>query len=87
MKPPPFHHFAPATMDQALDMLSQLDNAKLFAGGQLLIPMLNMRYALPNHVMDLIGIAEFSLNAMSCLRCCTTNVKLCVFLLCNTLVI
>ena len=30
-----------------------LDNAKLLAGGQSLMPMLNMRYVLPDHVIDL----------------------------------
>ena len=34
-------------------LLGSLDNAKLLAGGQSLMPMLNMRYVLPDHVIDL----------------------------------
>jgi len=34
-------------------LLARLDNAKLLAGGQSLMPMLNMRYVLPDHVIDL----------------------------------
>ena len=33
--------------------MGRLDNAKLLAGGQSLMPMLNMRYVLPDHVIDL----------------------------------
>ncbi len=34
-------------------LLASLDNAKLLAGGQSLMPMLNMRFVLPDHVIDL----------------------------------
>jgi carbon-monoxide dehydrogenase medium subunit len=34
-------------------LLTSLDNAKLLAGGQSLMPMLNMRFVLPDHVIDL----------------------------------
>jgi carbon-monoxide dehydrogenase medium subunit len=34
-------------------MLASLDNAKLLAGGQSLMPMLNMRYVQPDHIVDL----------------------------------
>src|SRR6185312_12848818 len=34
-------------------LLGTLDNAKLLAGGQSLMPMLNMRFVLPDHVIDL----------------------------------
>jgi carbon-monoxide dehydrogenase medium subunit len=53
MKPPPFSYHDPRTVADAVGLLSSLDNAKLLAGGQSLMPMLNMRYVLPDHVIDL----------------------------------
>ena len=34
-------------------LLGGLDNAKVLAGGQSLMPMMNMRYAMPDHLVDL----------------------------------
>jgi carbon-monoxide dehydrogenase medium subunit len=53
MKPPPFRYYDPRTLADAIGLLGRLDNAKLLAGGQSLMPMLNMRYVLPDHVIDL----------------------------------
>jgi carbon-monoxide dehydrogenase medium subunit len=53
MKPPPFSYHDPRTVEDAVGLLSRLENAKLLAGGQSLMPMLNMRYVLPDHVIDL----------------------------------
>ncbi|HEX9465551.1 MAG TPA: xanthine dehydrogenase family protein subunit M [Alphaproteobacteria bacterium] len=53
MKPPPFSYHNPKTIPEALALLGRLDNAKLLAGGQSLMPMLNMRFVLPDHVIDL----------------------------------
>jgi carbon-monoxide dehydrogenase medium subunit len=53
MKPPPFSYHDPRTVSDAVGLLSSLDNAKLLAGGQSLMPMLNMRFVLPDHVIDL----------------------------------
>jgi aerobic carbon-monoxide dehydrogenase medium subunit len=53
MKPPAFAYHDPRTVDEACALLAELDNAKLLAGGQSLMPMLNMRYVLPDHVVDL----------------------------------
>lgn len=60
MKPPPFRYHDPDTVDEAVALLSALDNAKLLAGGQSLMPMLNMRYVLPDHLIDLNRIAGLS---------------------------
>lgn len=60
MKPPPFHYYDPRSLGDALDLLASLENAKLLAGGQSLMPMLNMRFALPDHVIDLNHVAELS---------------------------
>jgi carbon-monoxide dehydrogenase medium subunit len=53
MKPPPFQYHDPKTIADAVGLLGKLDNAKLLAGGQSLMPMLNMRFVLPDHVIDL----------------------------------
>jgi carbon-monoxide dehydrogenase medium subunit len=60
MKPALFAYHDPRTLPEAIELLS-LENAKLLAGGQSLVPMLNMRFAVPDHVIDLnrvAGLAE-----------------------------
>jgi carbon-monoxide dehydrogenase medium subunit len=61
LKPPPFHYHDPRTVPEAVALLGRLDNARLLAGGQSLMPMLNMRFVLPDHVIDLnrIGALAF----------------------------
>jgi len=53
MKPPRFSYHDPRSIADAVGLLTSLDNAKLLAGGQSLMPMLNMRFVLPDHVIDL----------------------------------
>ena len=53
MKPPPFSYHSPTTVAETVGLLASLENAMLLAGGQSLMPMLNMRYAQPDHVIDL----------------------------------
>jgi carbon-monoxide dehydrogenase medium subunit len=53
MKPPPFSYHDPRTIHDAVALLGRLENAKLLAGGQSLMPMLNMRFVQPDHVIDL----------------------------------
>ncbi|HTP95417.1 MAG TPA: FAD binding domain-containing protein [Burkholderiales bacterium] len=53
MKPAPFTYHAPRTLPDALQLLSTLDNARPLAGGQSLGPMLNMRFVMPDHLVDL----------------------------------
>jgi aerobic carbon-monoxide dehydrogenase medium subunit len=53
MKPPSFSYHDPRTTADVIALLGRLENAKLLAGGQSLIPMLNMRYVLPDHLIDL----------------------------------
>ena len=50
---PAFSYHDPRTTADVVGLLGSLDNAKLLAGGQSLMPMLNMRYVLPDHVIDL----------------------------------
>jgi len=40
----------PGTVAEVVGLLGKLENAKLLAGGQSLMPMLNMRFVLPDHV-------------------------------------
>lgn len=53
MKPPPFDYHRPATLGEALDVLAETGpGGKVLAGGQSLIPLLNMRLAAPAHIVD-----------------------------------
>jgi carbon-monoxide dehydrogenase medium subunit len=59
MKPPRFEYFAPRTLDEALDLAaSHGDRAKVLAGGQSLIPLLNFRLAHPEALIDINRIAD-----------------------------
>ena len=54
MKPAPFDYFDPKTVVEAASLLSQLDGeAKVLAGGQSLMPLLNMRLARPSALVDI----------------------------------
>lgn len=59
MKPPPFEYYQPKTLSEALDLLSQFgETAKPLAGGQSLVPMMNMRLARPPQLVDLNRVSE-----------------------------
>ena len=59
MKPAPFEYHAPTTVDDALAILADLgDDAKVLAGGQSLVPMLNLRLARFDHLVDIGRIDE-----------------------------
>ncbi len=60
MKPPPFSYHAPESIEETVGLLASLENAKLLAGGQSLMPMLNMRYAQPDHLIDLNRVEGLS---------------------------
>ena len=54
MKPPRFAYHAPKTLPEVLETLTGAgDEAVLLAGGQSLLPMLNLRLAAPSDVIDL----------------------------------
>lgn len=58
MKPAPFHYLAPADIEETLEVLrEQGDEAKVLAGGQSLVPMLNFRLARPEVLVDLNQVA------------------------------
>jgi carbon-monoxide dehydrogenase medium subunit len=60
MKPPLFSYHDPRAIGEVVELLARLDNAKLLAGGQSLMPMLNMRFVLPDHVIDLNRVEGLS---------------------------
>jgi CO/xanthine dehydrogenase FAD-binding subunit len=54
MKPPRFDYLAPTTVEEALGALAEHgDQAKVLAGGQSLVPLLNFRLVRPAHIVDL----------------------------------
>jgi len=60
MKPPPFSYHDPSSVGEVINLLGTLENPKLLAGGQSLMPMLNMRYVMPDHVIDLNKVEGLS---------------------------
>lgn len=60
MKPAPFTYHDPKTAAEAADLLGSLENARVLAGGQSLMPMMNFRYVMPDHIIDINGIADLS---------------------------
>jgi CO/xanthine dehydrogenase FAD-binding subunit len=59
MKPAPFDYVPAASVAEAVTALAQHgDDAKILAGGQSLVPMLNLRLARPAVLVDINGAAE-----------------------------
>jgi CO/xanthine dehydrogenase FAD-binding subunit len=57
MKPAPFNLLRPRSVDEALALLQAHGNdAKVLAGGQSLVPLMNFRLAQPGHLIDLNGV-------------------------------
>lgn len=58
MKPAAFEFFRPQTLDEALRLLAEhQDDARLLAGGQSLVPLMNFRLATPGILIDLNRVA------------------------------
>ncbi|MYC87167.1 MAG: xanthine dehydrogenase family protein subunit M [Gemmatimonadales bacterium] len=53
MIPAQFEYHAPAEVEDAVDLLVELDDAKVMSGGQSLLPMMKLRLASPAHIIDL----------------------------------
>lgn len=59
MKPAPFDYVRPETLEEALDALAETgDEAKVLAGGQSLVPALNMRLLRPSTVVDINRVRD-----------------------------
>jgi len=64
MKPARFDYHAPASIDEAVAILARHDGeARVLAGGQSLIPMMNFRLAAPAALVDLNRIPELAFIA------------------------
>jgi aerobic carbon-monoxide dehydrogenase medium subunit len=54
MKPASFEYFSPTTLDETLELLQEHgDDAKILAGGQSLMPLMNLRLARPQIIVDI----------------------------------
>lgn len=59
MIPPNFEYHRPSTVDEAVGLLSSLGSeAKILAGGHSLLPMMKLRFAQPEHLVDINRIPE-----------------------------
>ena len=59
MKPAPFEYYSPNSLNEALRLMNEHGyDAKLLAGGQSLIPVMNFRLAQPGILVDLNGLSE-----------------------------
>jgi carbon-monoxide dehydrogenase medium subunit len=59
MIPPRFEYHVPKTVGEAVALLGQLGSeAKLLAGGHSLLPMMKLRFAQPEHLIDINRIPE-----------------------------
>ncbi|MEV0261131.1 FAD binding domain-containing protein [Streptomyces sp. NPDC050617] len=57
MKAPAFRYHRPTTVDEAVELLAGAgDDGKVIAGGQSLVPIMNMRLAEPETLIDLTGV-------------------------------
>jgi len=67
MIPASFDYSAPSTLEEALKLLQEIgDEAKILAGGHSLIPMMKLRFAEPEHLVDLNnipGLSDVSMDA------------------------
>ena len=61
MIPASFDYSAPATLEEAINLLHEIgDEAKILAGGHSLIPMMKLRFASPEHLIDINNIPGLS---------------------------
>jgi carbon-monoxide dehydrogenase medium subunit len=59
MKPAPFEYHRPASLAETFDLLDRFgDDGRLLAGGQSLVPALNLRLAAPRAVIDINRIPD-----------------------------
>jgi 2-furoyl-CoA dehydrogenase FAD binding subunit len=58
LKPAPFAFVRPQGLQHALEALAADEGAKVLAGGQSLVPLLNMRLAAPSTLVDINGLPD-----------------------------
>ena len=57
MKPVPFDYVRPQSIEETCALLAQDDDSRVIAGGQSLVPMLAMRLARPERLIDILRLA------------------------------
>ena len=60
MKSAPFTYHDPTSVPELVDLLANAEDAKILAGGQSLMPMMNMRFLMPDDVIDINGVHELN---------------------------
>ncbi|MGN6462926.1 MAG: FAD binding domain-containing protein, partial [Pseudolabrys sp.] len=60
MKPAPFEYLRVHSIDDALAALAEHDDARILAGGQSLVPMMNFRLASPSLLIDINRISDLA---------------------------
>jgi len=60
MIPATFDYFRPQTLDEALSLLTNHEDAKVLAGGHSLIPAMKLRLAQPKTIIDISRVADLS---------------------------
>lgn len=60
MKASPFQYHRPQTREELGALLTRLENAKILAGGQSLMPMMNLRVIAPDHLIDINRIPDLA---------------------------
>jgi carbon-monoxide dehydrogenase medium subunit len=66
MKPAPFVYHRPASLDEAFDLLDRYgDDGRILAGGQSLVPTLNMRLVAPRAVIDINRVPDLDAIRMA----------------------
>jgi aerobic carbon-monoxide dehydrogenase medium subunit len=59
VKPAAFEYRKASTVEEAIELLAELgEDAKLLAGGQSLVPMMNFRLVRPSALVDITGVAD-----------------------------
>ena len=60
MKPVPFDYVRPQSIEETCALLAQDDDSRVIAGGQSLVPMLAMRLARPERLIDILRLADLA---------------------------
>ncbi len=60
MKPAPFDMVRPESLQEALHLLATVPDARIIAGGQSLVPLLNLRMAMPAMLIDINRVGGLS---------------------------
>ena len=63
MKPAQFTYHDPAAIADVVALLAEHEEARLLAGGQSLMPMMNFRFVQPAHLIDLNRVEELGFDS------------------------